>query len=102
MQLCSTVVLLALQRAELVKRSEASKDAVIPFSTSEFDRFAAAAGRDYHLVFFLNAAYLQSNSQMNLPALRTQFALMAKVGVLCSARKHPLGVGLLLWSVRGT
>lgn len=68
------------QRAELIKRTRDSKDAIIPFKTADFDKFAAGSGRDYHLVFFLNAAYLQGNSQMNLPALRAQFALMAKVG----------------------
>lgn len=56
------------------------------FKTSDFDRFAGGAGRDYHLVFFLNAGYLQTNSQMNLPGLRNQFALMAKAS---SGHKQP-------------
>lgn len=56
------------------------------FKSSDFDRFAGGAGRDYHLVFFLNAGYLQTNSQMNLPGLRNQFALMAKAS---SGHKQP-------------
>lgn len=56
------------------------------FKSSDFDRFAGGTGRDYHLVFFLNAGYLQTNSQMNLPGLRNQFALMAKAS---SGHKQP-------------
>lgn len=65
----------------MIKRAKDTKDAIIQFKSSDFDRFAAATGRDYHLVFFLNAAYLAGNSQMDLPGLRKQFALMAKVSV---------------------
>lgn len=74
-----------MQRAELIKRAKDTKDAIIQFKSSDFDRFAAAAGRDYHLVFFLNAAYLAGNSQMDLPGLRKQYSLMAKVS--CTAKQ---------------
>lgn len=72
----------------MIKRAQASKDAIIPFDTSDFDHFAAEAGRDYHLVFFLNAGYLQGNTQMNLPGLRAQYSLMAKV---CLSVTHMAG-----------
>jgi hypothetical protein len=75
-----TAVRHPLQKSELIQKAKSTKDAIIPFKTSDFDRYAAGSGRDYHLVFFLNAAYLAGNTQMNLPGLRQQFALMAKVG----------------------
>lgn len=75
-----------MQKAELIQRSKDAKDAIIQFKASDFDRLAAGAGRDYHLVFFLNAAYLASNSQMNLPGLRQQFSLMAKVSTAAQGR----------------
>jgi oligosaccharyltransferase complex subunit gamma len=66
------------KKSELIQKAKHTKDAIIQFKTSDFDHYAAGAGRDYHLVFFLNAAYLAGNTQMNLPALRQNFALMAK------------------------
>lgn len=83
-----TAVCNPVQKSELVQKAKSTKDAIIQFKTSDFDRYAAGAGRDYHLVFFLNAAYLAGNTQMNLPALRQQFALMAKVGtILCCCQE---------------
>lgn len=51
------------------------------FSNQDFEDFAVSKGRDYHLVFFLNANYLAGNAKMNLPKLRQEFALAAKVMV---------------------
>jgi hypothetical protein len=76
-----------LQKSELIQKAKHTKDAIIQFKTSDFDHYAAGAGRDYHLVFFLNAAYLAGNTQMNLPALRQNFALMAKVGTISWRRQ---------------
>jgi hypothetical protein len=71
----------ATQRAELLKRRASSRDGVITFTSADFDRLAARPPRDYHLVFFINAAHLASNQQMKLPALRSEYGLMSQVGV---------------------
>lgn len=71
----------SVQAAELVKRQAATKDAVIVFSSRDFDEFATVKGRDYHLMFFLNANHLASNSQMNLPKLRQEFTMAAQVSI---------------------
>ncbi|KAF8058060.1 OST3 [Scenedesmus sp. PABB004] len=68
----------AAQVAELVRRRDAARDAVLVFSSADFDEFAAAPGRDYHLMFFLNANYMAKNAQMNLPKLRAEYALAAQ------------------------
>lgn len=73
---------MCLQRAELVKLRDRSKDAVITFSSSDFDKYAVKTGRDYHLVFFINANYLANNAQMKLPALRNEYGLTAAVSEL--------------------
>lgn len=66
------------KRADLVRRAQNAKDGVVQFKTPDFDHFAGGSSRDYHLVFFLNAVYLQSNLNMNLAGLRNEFALMSK------------------------
>lgn len=63
-----------------------NSDAILPFTTADFDTFATGPGRDYHLVFFLNAGHLASNPQMKLPVLRSQYSLMAKVGASLQAQ----------------
>eukprot|EP00882_Tetradesmus_deserticola_P022957 GHRQ01024972.1.p1 GENE.GHRQ01024972.1~~GHRQ01024972.1.p1 ORF type:complete len:115 (+),score=17.99 GHRQ01024972.1:230-574(+) len=64
---------------KLVARQAASKDGIIVFSNSDFEEFAATKGRDYHLMFFLNAHYMVKNADMNLPKLRQEYALAAQV-----------------------
>ena len=68
-----------LQAAKLAKRQHQAKDSVIQFSNQDFEEFAVSKGRDYHLVCFLNANYLAGNAKMNLPKLRQEFGLAAKV-----------------------
>lgn len=68
-----------LQATKLVARQAASKDGIIVFSINDFEEFAAAKGRDYHLMFFLNAHYMAKNADMNLPKLRQEYALAAQV-----------------------
>lgn len=75
-----------MQRAELTRRLQENSDAIITFQTADFDNFATGPGRDYHLVFFLNAGHLASNPQMKLPVLRSQYSLMAKVGASMQAQ----------------
>ncbi|KAF6261066.1 hypothetical protein COO60DRAFT_821537 [Scenedesmus sp. NREL 46B-D3] len=84
LSLLSLLVLLgscaaASERAtKLVARQAASKDGIIVFSINDFEEFAAAKGRDYHLMFFLNAHYMAKNADMNLPKLRQEYALAAQ------------------------
>jgi hypothetical protein len=68
-----------LQVTKLIARQAASKDAIIGFSNNDFEEFAATKGRDYHLMFFLNAHYMAKNTDMNLPKLRQEYALAAQV-----------------------
>lgn len=63
---------------KLIARQAASKDAIIGFSNNDFEEFAATKGRDYHLMFFLNAHYMAKNTDMNLPKLRQEYALAAQ------------------------
>jgi hypothetical protein len=73
-----------LQVAKLAARQAASKDSILVFSNNDFEEFAAAKGRDYHLMFFLNAHYMAKNTDMNLPKLRQEYALAAQVcGPVC-------------------
>lgn len=64
------------------------------FSNSDFEEFAATKGRDYHLMFFLNAHYMAKNVDMNLPKLRQEYALAAQVRLLefqMTATQHTAG-----------
>eukprot|EP00878_Enallax_costatus_P013988 GHUV01014628.1.p1 GENE.GHUV01014628.1~~GHUV01014628.1.p1 ORF type:complete len:325 (+),score=65.92 GHUV01014628.1:255-1229(+) len=77
--LCLATCAAASDRAaKLVKRQHKAKDSVIHFSNQDFEEFAVGKGRDYHLVFFLNANYLAGNAKMNLPKLKQEFGLAAK------------------------
>lgn len=64
---------------------------MIVFSSQDFEEFAVGNGRDYHLVFFLNANYLAGNAKMNLPKLRQEFGLAAKVTAQHSDRTNYAG-----------
>jgi hypothetical protein len=75
-----------LQVTKLVARQAASKDGIIVFSNQDFEEFAATKGRDYHLMFFLNAHYMAKNLDMNLPKLRQEYALAAQVGLAAAGR----------------
>jgi hypothetical protein len=89
------------QRTELLARRASSNDGVVRFSSADWEQFAVTPGRDYHLVFFVNAEYLADNANMQLPALRKEFGVMAQVcvcavcccAVLCGAvrcvPRHP-------------
>lgn len=77
-----------LQVTKLIKLQQKSKDSVIVFSPDEFEEFAVSKGRDYHLVFFLNANYLAGNAKMNLPKLKQEFALAAKVSSCVAYHKN--------------
>lgn len=63
---------------ELKELRAKSKDGVLNFTDDQLRRFGTNKAKTYDLVIFLNAQQVQDNPQLNMPHLRSEFALAAK------------------------
>ena len=70
-----------LQIKKLQSVEAGVKDKIIDFDMALFEELAASPGRPYSLVFFCSAESKMDSPQLQLRALRKEFALTADVSI---------------------